>query len=365
MSTWLDTLAALRVPAVLVTLVGARGSVPREPGTRMLVTADALYDSIGGGGLEHHAIAHARALLADGDAGRRLQRFPLGLAFGQCCGGVAFVSFEYVALPRPAWVAALAARAGHPCVRVARVDAGDACALVVDTHAHAGSLGSAGLDAHAIARARECLVAGMGAPLIEPLAGGSDAGVGREPALIYEPVGGAGLQLALFGAGHVGRALVHVLAPYAARIDWIDPRADVFPEALPAGVRAIGGDAVAAVAGLGAGSLCVVMTHDHALDLELCVALLARPDLPFVGLIGSRSKRSNFERRLRQRGVDAGAIARLVSPIGVDGIHDKHPAAIAIAVAAQLLHVHTATRAAPPRPAATHRRLPTRHLEIP
>ncbi len=145
-------------------------------------------------------------------------------------------------------------------------------------------------------------------------------------------------RLLLFGAGHVGRALSLALAPLPFRITWIDGRDAAFPAQVPANAATLKSpDPPAAIARAEPGSFVLVLTHDHALDLAITAAALARPDLPFVGLIGSATKRARFERRLRELGLDDARIARLICPIGLPGIHGKEPAVIAASVTAQLL----------------------------
>jgi xanthine dehydrogenase accessory factor len=142
----------------------------------------------------------------------------------------------------------------------------------------------------------------------------------------------------LFGAGHVGRALVLALAPLPFRVSWHDSRHDAFPPHIPANATPIHPrDPDAAIASAPGGAFVLVMTHEHPLDLALTAAALARPDMPFVGLIGSGSKRARFEKRFREIGIPDERIAGLVCPIGVAGITDKDPAVIAAATAAQLL----------------------------
>ena len=140
------------------------------------------------------------------------------------------------------------------------------------------------------------------------------------------------------GAGHVGRALALALAPLPFRVTWVDSRDDAFPPRLPANVEArITRDPPGEAARAEPGALVLILTHDHALDLAITAAALRRDDLPFVGLIGSATKRARFERRLRELGVQEPRIASLVCPIGLPGIGGKEPAVIAASVAAQLL----------------------------
>jgi xanthine dehydrogenase accessory factor len=264
MISWIDALAALAssgTPAVLVTVLRADGSTPREAGAKMVVSATARHGTIGGGHLEMEAIGIARALLASSPAGdppAPLSRdFGLGPSLGQCCGGAVTLLFEAILPAR--W------------------------------------------------------------------------------------------RVAVFGAGHVGRALVRLLADLPCQVDWIDSREDEFPAEVPGNVRAISTDAPEAeVRDLPPGCDVLVMTHSHQLDLLVVEAALRRGDLPYLGLIGSRTKRARFEARLAERGFAAPDLARIVCPIGIPGAGGKLPAEIAIAVAAQLLLLRPAAKARPP-----------------
>lgn len=144
--------------------------------------------------------------------------------------------------------------------------------------------------------------------------------------------------VALYGAGHVGRAVARILGELPCRLLWFDPRPGMFPAGLPARVRTRRLDTPeAAVAAVPGDAFHLVMTHSHPLDLALTEAVLRRGDFAWLGLIGSRTKRARFARRLRAAGIGEDLLARLVCPIGISGIRDKRPAVIAVAVAAQLL----------------------------
>jgi len=150
-------------------------------------------------------------------------------------------------------------------------------------------------------------------------------------------------ELWLFGAGHVGRALVNVIAPLPFHITWVDSRDDMLPGDLPANVRTVHSPYPAEeVKDMPAGAWALVMTHSHDEDLALCEALLADGRFAWAGVIGSAPKTARFRQRLRQRGFAPEAIARLTMPIGIGAIRSKEPAAIAVAVAAQLLEVREA-----------------------
>lgn len=146
--------------------------------------------------------------------------------------------------------------------------------------------------------------------------------------------------LQLYGAGHVGRAIVRLLAGLPCRVQWIDEREDEFPRdvVLPAHVeRSCVEPMQAEVDVAPPGAFYLVLTHSHDLDLAISEAILRRGDFGFFGLIGSRTKRARFIRRFELRGLAPATIARMVCPIGVPGIEGKEPELIAIAVVAQLL----------------------------
>jgi xanthine dehydrogenase accessory factor len=148
--------------------------------------------------------------------------------------------------------------------------------------------------------------------------------------------------VALFGGGHVGAALAALLATLPFAVRWIDSREGVFAPSLPASITTEHSEPVHdAVAGLAPGSRVLIMSFSHAEDLDIVIACLkrlrARDDLPYVGLIGSRTKWATFRHRLAERGFSPGEIDRVTCPIGVPGIAGKEPEVIAVAVAAQLL----------------------------
>jgi len=150
------------------------------------------------------------------------------------------------------------------------------------------------------------------------------------------------LHLQLYGAGHVGRAIVQALAPLNVGVDWIDEREEEFPAdaVLPPGVRKVCVDTIEAeVETAPRGAYYLVLTHRHDLDLRIAEAILRRNDFAFFGLIGSKTKRQRFIHRFEQRGLLPEAIGRMTCPIGVPGIAGKEPEVIAAAVVAQLLQV--------------------------
>ena len=299
----------------LVTVAAVRGSAPREPGARMVVVPDGgFHGTIGGGELEWRAIGFARDVLSRDAPSTTLDRFTLGPDLGQCCGGSVRLLTEVFDRERLDEAQALAAReaAGSFMTR--------------------GQIGSHGVERLVLDRKGQS--AGRGASGMQALAPVVLEGDG----LIIERFRDDHRAVWLFGAGHVGRALMLALAPLPFEVIWVDERAEIFPAAVPANVRTVrSADPAAEVARAPAGALIVVMTHSHARDLAVVHAALAAGRFGYVGLIGSDSKRARFTRRLREAGVAPARIADLVCPVGSRNIASKHPGAIAAGVAVQLL----------------------------
>lgn len=249
--TWHEALHQLQtaaVPHALASVVGAAGSTPREPGAKMVITAEEIHDTLGGGTFEFQVIECARKALAAGEHGTHLEAFSLGGRSGQCCGGFVHVLIEVFA--------------------------------------------------------------------------------------------GADMTVALFGAGHVGQALVKLMAPLPWRVLWHDSREKAFPDWAEVQPRLSCFHSSApstSVEMLPANSHALVMTHDHAEDRSLVDALLKRGDCASIGLIGSHSKWASFRRRLRDAGYPEDVLSQVRCPIGISGAAGKHPYEIALSVSAELL----------------------------
>ncbi len=264
---------AAGVQAAVVDVISSQGSVPREAGTRMLVSATQVFGTIGGGHLELKAIAAARLLIVDcidsasgshnASPGPIEQHFALGPSLGQCCGGAVTLRsmrlhnahLDDWPLPAPRW------------------------------------------------------------------------------------------HLQLYGAGHVGRAIVQLLAGLPCQVQWIDEREREFPAGLvlPPHIEKVCVEPVEAeVDSAPPGAFYLVLTHSHDLDLAIAQKILRRSDFGFFGLIGSKSKRARFIHRFEQRGIAEEAIARMTCPIGLPGIVGKEPEVIALAVVAQLMQAAAA-----------------------
>ncbi|MGB1311333.1 MAG: xanthine dehydrogenase accessory protein XdhC, partial [Leucothrix sp.] len=286
--------------------VEAKGSVPRGAGTKMIVTDQGLhYGTIGGGNLEYQCIGVAKQRLSGADWQRKVQRFPLGASLGQCCGGVVIVLFEYIGTGQQVWLSdVLKHKAARQTVLLTT-------SLNHQTAAKQVALASAP----------------------------SAVGLAEQtPDYLVETVKSNDFNIVVFGAGHVGRALVNVLAGLECEVTWVDSRAEEFPETIPANViKAVEPNPEDVVETAPVDSYFVVLTHSHSLDQLLCERILTRSDFCYCGLIGSQSKRAKFEHRLRAKGFSEQQIATLTCPMGIPSLGGKQPGHIAVAVAAQLL----------------------------
>ncbi len=279
---------------IRVLVIRTAGSVPRGAGTSMLVYADGQDGTIGGGALEFEATAKARAMLAEGDAASQTT-MPLGPRLGQCCGGsvtLVWERFDRANLPQSLPFARSLSHVSD--VVPARV-------VTRRTHMQPG-------------QAPE-MVEGW---LIEA------APVPQQPLWIY-------------GAGHVGRALVDVLHPMPGlAITWIDTGVDRFPDVIPPDVtQVVAADPVLLVRHAPRNADHLVLTYSHEMDLAICHALLSH-DFASAGLIGSITKWARFKSRLAALGHSPARISAIACPIG-DPTLGKHPQAIAVGVAVALL----------------------------
>ena len=240
-------------PHVLITVLAVAGSAPRQSGQKMVVTADGVHDTIGGGQLEQLAIERARSLL-DGElsAQQQVEHYPLAAAAAQCCGGAMTLLFEPLCFGQP--------------------------------------------------------------------------------------------DVVLFGAGHVGQAILNLLASLPVTTTVVDSRADWLDQASAQRKVAASAEQLAQPLSrqmlaqwVPANAWVFVLTHDHVTDYTLLKALTKRSDLNFLGLIGSSTKWQNFSRRLRRDGVSDSELLRVQCPIGAGRSQFKEPMAIAVDVVAKLL----------------------------
>lgn len=231
---------------VLATVMGAAGSVPRDQGSKMVITSDKQYDTLGGGHLEFNVIQHGQQLLAEQSTGNFVEHFPLGASLGQCCGGSVSVLFESFAEK--------------------------------------------------------------------------------------------GMNLTVFGAGHVANALMSILWQMPGKIRWVDSRKHMLAENQYQKIEMIHTqEPVDIIQTLPVNSQILVLTHNHQLDFELVKHALERDVFSYIGCIGSQTKAQRFQLRLKHKGFDENAIAKINCPVGDTSIPGKLPIQVAVSITAQLM----------------------------
>lgn len=319
-------------PCVLVTVISVKGSAPRAVGARMVIDAHGQAGSVGGGNLEFQATLAAREMLREASEARQENRpYGLGPALNQCCGGAVTLLFECLLKQQTPWLEALQdahCRSGAATL-VTALDRNTVSKWLL-FHPEADEARVPHEVPHEVLQAALAYRAEPGdAPVLLNLGG---------QRYLLEAPRDRRIPLALFGAGHVATALADIIRQMPVDLAWIDSREEQFPAwAGDVATVIVAPDPVAEVAGLAPESCCLVMTHSHELDEDLCHAILERGDAAWLGLIGSRSKRRRFVHRLGQRGLSEPQLERLVCPVGMAGISGKRPATIALAIAAQLL----------------------------
>ena len=336
---------------VIVTVVQVKGSAPREEGAQLLVSDDYQSGTIGGGSMEHDAVQQARAMLREGstDAFNRLSRKRLEPRYDQCCGGVVVLLFEYIPV-------------NHACGKLAAKL--DSKMQQLDSERESYSLINLGSFEKNLAGCRilvtereviceDHLHQQFAQEIIQTAKERLSRATERHSSELRERKGNEfwimrvirprTMNITLFGAGHVGQALVQTLSAYDCAIRWVDNREGIFPENVSQNIQCITTQTPAAEVGDAApNSYFLVMTHSHSLDYEICDHILARDDFIFLGLIGSKSKALRFARQFERQGLTADELTKITCPIGIEGIHSKKASAIAISVAAQLLQLHEA-----------------------
>lgn len=309
MLVWGEVLSALDAASqcVLVSIVGVAGSSPREVGARMVVRPDMSFKgTIGGGRLEYDVLHEAVSLMESDGADFKTRSYALGPDLGQCCGGRVEIAFEQFNLTYHSRAQDFSTR---ECVG--------------NFSTTANTCSSGGLERHV---------------LPPEMCSADSEKIVLNQGKLTERFGEDRPHLYLFGAGHVGKALVLAMAPLGFQISWIDERHEIFPKYLPSNIRCIHlNEPQVIVKNLEPGNYVIVMTHDHKRDHAIVDAAVRRTDLAFIGLIGSATKRARTLKRFKDSGISEAQSKQLVCPVGITEIKSKKPSDIAISIAAQLL----------------------------
>ena len=314
---------------VLITVGAARGSTPRNTGTKMLVSAADIMGTIGGGQLEYVAIDKARTLLRGG-ANAELMQLPLGPELAQCCGGYTELALTRITVADHQWMDQIqqTLNAGQRGALLTQWQGGHVARelILFDQAAKTpeGNLKRAVQDADQFGTATVV-----------------EAQKYSGTFTLVEPIEQNRFNLFLFGAGHVGRAVAHTLSPLPCTIHWVDSRNEEFPAALPGNIqKIIAENPTEVLHNAPANSYFLIMTHSHQLDMELTAEILKKKGCAYIGLIGSMTKRARFFERLKTMGYTDTDLRRVTCPIGISETGGKHPTEIAISVAAEILQTY-------------------------
>ena len=273
----------------LVAVCEAKGSAPREAGAAMLVYKNHIDGSIGGGELEFQAIKTARKDIPETAFAREVRSYPLGPALGQCCGGHVKLMFEWYGPSSQSVLAQLAAQ-------------------------------KQGYSLHPATAQDNPIIA------IHP-----------SEEMLCLPLGAHQQPVFLYGAGHVGRAVVQIASHLPCQIYWVDTDDERFPKDIAEGVTKLPARHPETIAQRApSDAIHLIMTYSHQLDFEIVSAVLSCGNFARCALIGSETKAARFNKRLRNAGVNSDAVERLTCPIGLPEINGKKPIQVALSVTAQL-----------------------------
>lgn len=297
-----------QTPVALITVAAIKGSAPREAGACMCVTAEQTAGTIGGGTLEYKAIASARELLL-GDTPWLHQQLGLGPALGQCCGGRVELLLERLAVDDLPWL----------------------------TQSTSASADTQLCSTYRTGSRHKALCA----PTFD---GVHFEEVDKHHLQLNQPLHPGHFHLLLFGAGHLGQALAPLLATLPCTVHWIDSREHALPSTSSERVRNEWLEApTMALRDAPPKSLALVMTHNHALDFDITAAALANKNIAWVGMIGSNSKRRQFDRHLQKQATST-STEHFSCPIGASHADLRDPAELAITLAAALLQARSQIR---------------------
>ena len=316
--------------AVLVTVIAVDGSVPREPGSTLVVSADCVDGTIGGGNLEYSSICRAREMLAGSNAEQRdtngeqeCRRLSLGPSLGQCCGGRVELLFERVS-SRTTWVCELTV--GH---EFSEPDVGGEKWLFRQLENSAAIIATPEDFQKQVSVGDDQTTLFMRAGVV--------VSIDDNSRWFGMPLTTASPSVWVYGAGHVGQAVVAQLSLLDCRITWLDHRDDwlgLQPEL--AVNRRLTDSPADEIASSSVGACHVVMTHSHTIDFDICHAVLKHARFGYLGLIGSETKRRTFVKRLLQRGHNEVLTDKMYCPIGNLQLKSSVPSVIALNLAAEL-----------------------------
>ena len=289
----------------------------------MVVGRETVHGTIGGGSMEYIAIDEARDLLAGKVKKRQLRVYDLGPDMGQCCGGRVWLLFEILSSKNADWLdtAVRQLHSNQPVLLQRDLDKPEALPACLSIESSRQAPVESAIEALVDLQTNTVLVEQT-----------------KNVRFVLQRFSVPSSSVVVFGAGHVGQALVRALIPLPLQIYWIDSRAGLFPRSLPSDVRVlVESDPERVLQQVPGSSIMLVMTFSHAQDFRICESVLRNQDFLWLGMIGSQSKKRSLQRFLQQAGLGPNQIDKVQCPIGIPGIAGKQPAVIAASVVAQCL----------------------------
>ena len=291
---WIEAITSLNAQAqgyVLVTVLETKGSSPRDTGTKMVVSAGKSYDTIGGGALEYQSIEIARELLGVAPS-------PEGEGWGEGKELDSKVSFSSSYSSSP----------------------------------HHSPLDKSPLPKERGQKHQHTQTFNLGKDLKQCCGG--------VVKVFFEVFPASNFNIVLFGAGHIGKSLIKILEEVDCQVSWFDSRQELFAKNSAPHIQThIMTQPETAVESCKPNSYFLVMTHDHALDQQLCEAILSRGDSRYCGLIGSATKGLKFRQRLMEKNYTQQELEQLTCPVGLSSLKSKKPMEIAVSISAELLQL--------------------------
>jgi len=347
--TWLSSLKkaiALNNGCVLLTVIETKGSTPCSVGDKIVYSNKQLaFGSIGGGNLEFQALTLAQNLLDKDSNSTHLEKYPLGATLGQCCGGYVKVMFESFVNDnaklenKNSWLETIAdlIKQQQDFVVATIIDNQNSGKKFVYTNNSDNSLSSDSDLRSKISPGAYNLFSANDSPTIVQYQSTPDSLI----EVCYEKVNNTELQsVAIFGAGHISRALMPILTKLPIRIYWIDDRAEQFEQYQgdTSQINIICDDYISGLDDLPDETYCLVITYSHQMDFDICDKIISRDSFSYLGMIGSRIKGNKFRDRLLQKGYPKETVDKFICPIGAKQKFLKSPTAIAVTIAMDLLN---------------------------
>ena len=332
---------------VLMTVIDTKGSTPCINGDKIVVASDqSIFGSIGGGNLEFKALAFAADLLTIDKNNVHLEKFPLGASLGQCCGGYVKVMFESFlhsnsSINNNSWINVVSELFDQNedfvvATIVNNNSEYEDNKLVYSVNNNNHLINEKGISSVVALSAKELLTK-TGSPTVIQYTNNSNSVI----EICLEKNTPTKVQsLAVFGAGHISRALMPILTDLPVNIYWIDDRVEQFNkyQGDTSKINIICDDFLNGLIDLPDDIYCLVITYSHQIDYEICEKIISKNKFSYLGMIGSAIKGKKFRDRFINKGYQQEVVDKFTCPIGEKQRFLKSPTSIAVTIAMDLIN---------------------------